>query len=82
MFLTVKILITKAISAIKKLLSRKKKERIESIEDAYSACKTGDSQVTLQDLSEYMGTSEKTVRRRLKEHGGFWIEDGEVGKKT
>lgn len=58
-----------------------KKERAESVETAYDACGT-DEKVTVQDLINYMGVSEKTVRRRLKEHGGFWIDEGVVGKKT
>ena len=32
-------------------------------------------------LAEYMGVTDKTVRNRLKEHGGFWIDEGEVGRK-
>jgi predicted transcriptional regulator len=37
--------------------------------------------VTVQDIAEVSGLSEKTVRRHLKEHGGFWIEGSEVGLK-
>lgn len=33
-------------------------------------------------MVEYMGITEKTVRNRLKEHGGFWIDESEIGKKT
>ncbi len=64
----------------KKSPEEKKQERKSAIETAYSACNT-DGKVTLKDLSEYMGVGEKTVRNRLKEHGGFWIDDGEIGKK-
>jgi len=28
-----------------------------------------------------MGIGEKTVRNRIKEHGGFWVDAGKVGKK-
>lgn len=55
-------------------------ERKTSVETAYDACGI-DEKVTIQDLVDYMGVSEKTVRRRLKEHGGFWIDEGIVGKK-
>ncbi|GEM_PF-6869381 len=58
----------------------KAKERKESLENAFEACGIN-GKITLNDLAEYMGTSEKTVRNRLKEHGGFWIEGSEVGKK-
>lgn len=60
--------------------SDRKKERNDSIETAFEACGF-DGDVTLKSLSEYMGVTEKTVRSRLKEHGGFWIDEGKVGKK-
>ncbi len=64
----------------KKSDSDRKKERNDSIETAFEACGF-DGDVTLKSLSEYMGVTEKTVRSRLKEHGGFWIDEGKVGKK-
>ena len=64
----------------KKSPEEKKKERKHSIETAYDACNT-DGNVTVKDLSEYLGVGEKTVRNRLKEHGGFWIDEGVIGKK-
>ena len=60
---------------------QKAKERKESIMAAYEACGINEK-VTVQDLAEYLGVSEKTVRSRLKEHGGFSVEDSEVRKKT
>ena len=65
----------------KKTKEEKQKEKDAALETAYSACKEDGKQVTLQDLSKYMNISEKTVRNRLKEHGGFWIEDGKTGEK-
>lgn len=41
-----------------------------------------DGRVTVNELSEYLGVTAKTVRKRLTEHGGFWIDNGEVGKKN
>ena len=61
--------------------AQKKKERKESIELAFEACGISEK-VTVDDLAEYMAVTEKTVRNRLKEHGGFVIEGGEVRKKT
>lgn len=58
----------------------KAKERKASIDTAYDACNTN-GKVTITDLTEYMGVTEKTVRNRLKEHGGFWIDGGDVGRK-
>jgi RecA-family ATPase len=59
----------------------KKKERKQAIETAYEACGINEN-VTVEDLAEYMAVTEKTVRNRLKEHGGFVIEEGNVRKKT
>lgn len=60
---------------------QKEKERKESIMTAYETC-TIDGTVTVQDLAGYLGVSERTVRNRLKEHGGFIVEDGKVRKRT
>ena len=40
-----------------------------------------DGETTISALAAFIGKSEDTVRRRLKEHGGFWVEDGKVGEK-
>ena len=66
----------------KKNFAKKKTdaERKNSLETAFEACGI-DDKVTVKSMAEYMGVSEKTVRRRLKEHGGFWIDEGQVGKK-
>ena len=59
---------------------KRKKERDESIETAYEAC-TINGIVTIKDLAEYLSVTEKTVRRRLAEHGDFWVNKNEVGRK-
>ncbi len=59
----------------------KKKERKKSIETAFEACGINE-EVTIEDLAEYMAVTEKTVRNRLKEHGGYLVSDGKVKKKT
>lgn len=64
----------------KKSPEDKKKERKESLKTAFNACNI-DGRVTIQDLAEYMALTEKSVRNRIKEHGGFWIDGGEVGLK-
>ncbi|GGH83611.1 RecA-family ATPase [Pullulanibacillus pueri] len=64
----------------KKSPQEKKKEQNESLEIAYESC-TIDGTVTLEALSEFMGVTPKTVRNRIKNHGGFWITNGEVGRK-
>ena len=37
--------------------------------------------VTVKDVSEFMGVTEKTVRNRIKEHGGVWIDGASLGRK-
>lgn len=64
----------------KKSSKERGEERKAAIENAFNICVEG-GKVSIKDLAEYMGTSEKTVRNRLKEHGGFWIDDGIVGEK-
>ena len=64
----------------KKNFAERKTERKNSLETAFEACGI-DDKVTVKSMAEYMGVSEKTVRRRLKEHGGFWIDEGQIGKK-
>lgn len=65
----------------KKSDKERKDERREALETAFEACSI-DEKVTLTGIAEYMGVTEKTVRNRIKEHGGFWIDDNEVGKKS
>lgn len=56
-------------------------DRKSSIETAFSAAENEQGQALISDIVEYMGVSEKTVRRRLKEHGGYWVDGCMVGKK-
>lgn len=65
----------------KKSNEQKKAERKEDIEEIYNACNL-DGNVTVSDLAEYSGKSERTIRRHLKEHGGFVFNDGFVDKKA
>ena len=58
----------------------KKKERRSALESAFDACNI-DGKVTISDISNYMGVTEKTVRARLKEHNKFIVESGVVMKK-
>ena len=65
----------------KKSKADNKKERKDSIETAFSGVEEN-GECSITDLTEYLGVSEMTVRRHLKEHGGFWIEDGKCGLKS
>lgn len=64
----------------KKTPEEAKKERKKSIETAFEACGI-DEKITVKSMAEFMGKSEDTVRRYIKENGNYWIEDGNVGKK-
>lgn len=64
----------------KKSNKERSDERKGDIMTVFEACNV-DGKVTIQDLAEYSGKSEKTVRRHLKEHGGFWVDGSEVGLK-
>lgn len=56
------------------------KDRKESIDSAYESCGF-DEKVTMKSMAEYMGKSEDTIRRHIKEHGGYWVDGGFIGKK-
>lgn len=40
-----------------------------------------DNTVDITSLADSMGVTEKTIRNRLKEHGGFWIDEGKSWQK-
>ena len=64
----------------RKLPGEKFKERKQAVENAFEASAFG-GQVTVEAMAEYMGVTEKTVRNRLKEHGGFLARDNIVERK-
>jgi regulatory protein RepA len=64
----------------KKSPDESKKDRVAALETAFEACGI-EEKITVSAIAEYMGISEKTVRNRVKEHGGFWIAEGEIGRK-
>jgi len=70
----------RGIEKMKKQKDRMKQERKIAVENAFEACGIGDT-VTIQSMAEYMGTTEKTVRNRIKEHGGFTISENIVSRK-
>ena len=65
----------------KKSNSERKDDRKAFIETAFSA-EAEDGKASVKAISEYLGVTEQTVRNRLKEHGGFWVEDGICGLKA
>ncbi len=55
----------------------RQQQRRQSVELAYEAC-AARGEVTVEAMCGYLGVTEKTVRNRLKEHGGFMV--GRQGK--
>ena len=62
----------------KKTPEQKKQEANAALVTAFSAVAI-DGKCTIKDLAEYLGKSEKTVRRNLKENENFWVDDGDCG---
>ena len=66
--------------AKRKPKEKKEKDRKNSVEIAFENCNFGDK-VTTEDLAKYMDVTEKTVRNRIREHGGFGISEGFITRK-
>ena len=64
----------------KKSAQSRKEDRNRALQEAVEGCNFGEIP-TVKDVAEYLGISERTVRDRIKEHGGYTIKDGEVHKK-
>ena len=64
----------------KKNAKERKNDRKKALEEAVENGNFGD-EPSVNDVAEYMGVSDRTVRDRIKEHGGYVIEDGIVRKK-
>lgn len=65
----------------KKSDAERKNERITSIDIVFEQCQK-DGIATINDMMEAAGKSNDSIRRYLKEHGGFWIENGKCGRKA
>lgn len=64
----------------KKNAKERKNDRKKALEEAVENGNFGD-EPSVNDVAEYMGVSDRTVRDRIKEHGGYVIDDGIVRKK-
>ena len=65
----------------KKTSEQRGKERKDGIEKAFDVCIDGRESMPVSELAEYLGVTEKTVRNRIREHGGFSVMEGEVLRK-
>ena len=68
-------------SGNKKNAQNRKEDRKRALQEAVEGCNFGETP-SVYDVAEYLGVSERTVRDRIKEHGGYVIKDGNVIKKT
>lgn len=64
----------------KKNAKERKNDRRKALEEAVENGNFGD-EPSVKEVAEYMGISDRTVRDRIKEHGGYVIDDGIVKKK-
>lgn len=65
----------------KKNAKERKADRRKALEEAVEGSNFGENPA-VSDVAEYLGVSERTVRDRIKEHGGYEIADGIVHKKS
>ncbi|HWQ42803.1 MAG TPA: AAA family ATPase [Desulfosporosinus sp.] len=65
----------------KKKPEERKKERLDSLENAIKGC-SFDGNITVEALAEYMGAVEKTVRNRVKEHPKYEVVQNVIREKA
>ena len=63
----------------KKNAKSRKADRKTALEEAIEGSNFGEKP-TVNDVAEYLGVSDRTIRDRVKEHGGYIIEDGFILK--
>ncbi len=64
----------------KKSAADRKEERKKALEEAVKNGNFGEAPA-VKDVADYLGIAERSVRDRVKEHGGYVIEDGVIHKK-
>ena len=69
----------KGTEKIKKNAQARKSDRRKALEEAVESSNFGETP-TVKEVAEYLGISERTVRDRINEHGGYEIEDGKIQK--
>lgn len=61
---------------------QKAEERSNALEIAFSALEMDESEVSIEDISEEMGVTKRTVWNRIREHGGFETYKSDSGKES
>lgn len=64
----------------KKSKEELKTDRKKALDTAFQACQI-DGEATVSDLAEYLGKSEKTVKRHAEESGKYWTDGEFIGEK-
>ena len=64
---------------LRKTNEERQEDRSTAIEIAFEGCQV-DGKTTVKALMEATGYTKNTVRSHLKEHGGFYIYEGKVGR--
>lgn len=64
----------------KKTPEQRKKEKNQALQTAFSGVSVN-GKCAIKELAEYMGVSEKTIIRNVKENEKFWIDNKECGLK-
>ena len=59
---------------------QRKADQKQALDTAFDCC-CNDGVTSIKELSNYMGVTEKTVRNYIENHGNYWIDNGEVGRK-
>ena len=65
----------------KKNAENRKDERRKALEEAVENACFGEMPA-VKEVANYLGIAERSVRDRVKEHGGYVIEDGVIHKKS
>ena len=64
----------------KKNAKSRKEDRRKALEEALNSSNFGE-EPSIDDVAEFLGISSRSVRDRIKEHGGYVIEGGVIRKK-
>ncbi len=61
-----------------------KEDKSKSFDNAFEVLSTlgGKNEVSLGEMAEYLGVSDMTIRRRIKESKKYYIDENAVGKKA
>nr|WP_243206393.1 AAA family ATPase [Neobittarella massiliensis] len=54
--------------------------RQNTVEEAFAVCGR-EGRAAVRDMAAHLQVTERTVRNRLKEHGGFLVKDGQVRRR-